>query len=234
MLRILICDDEESFTNRLRGALRAELPETKAAICAYSAMEEIPEEILAGCDLAFLDVDFAGKQYTGLDIAARVRGLCPKAVIIFVTNYIEYAPRGYEVGAFRYLLKSELERKLGQYLQQALAQLESDRQVLTIRAEGEPVSIPLHQIRYLEANQHTVLVHTTGRDYITYATLAELEERLETKGFLRIHKSYLVNMAHLSKYQSQEAVLSDGTVLRVSARSYAAQKQKYLLWKGRL
>ena len=41
-------------------------------------------------------------------------------------------------------------------------------------------------------------------------------------------------MAHLKKYQSQQAVLSDGTVLRVSARSYAAQKQKYLLWKGRL
>ena len=234
MLRILICDDEESFANRLRGLLRAELPETKAAICAYRAMEEIPEEVLGACDLAFLDIDFAGKQYTGLDIAARLRRLRPKAVIIFITNYIEYAPRGYEVGAFRYLLKSELERKLGQYLQEALAQLESDRQMLTIRAEGEPVSIPLHQILYLEANQHTVLVHTTVRDFTTYATLMELEERLESKGFLRIHKSYLVNMAHLSKYQSQEAVLSDGTVLRVSARSYAAQKQKYLLWKGRL
>lgn len=234
MLRILICDDEEAFSRRLRGALRLELPETKAAICAYSAMEEIPEGVLAGCDLAFLDIDFSGKQYTGLDIAARLRRLRPEAVIIFVSNYIEYAPRGYEVGAFRYLLKSELERKLGQYLQEALAQLESERQVLTIRAEGEPVSIPLHQILYLEANQHTVLVHTTGRDYTTYATLAELEERLESKGFLRIHKSYLVNMAHLSKYQSQEAVLSDGTRLRVSARSYAAQKQKYLLWKGRL
>ena len=65
-------------------------------------------------------------------------------------------------------------------------------------------------------------------------SLSELEEQLEPKGFLRIHKSYLVNMAHLKKYQSQQAVLSDGTVLRVSARSYAAQKQKYLLWKGRL
>lgn len=234
MLRILICDDEEAFARRLRGVLRSELPETKAAICAYGAMEEIPEEVLTGCDLAFLDIDFAGRLYTGLDIAARLRRLRPEAVIIFVTNYIEYAPRGYEVGAFRYLLKSELERKLGQYLQEALAQLESDRQVLTIRAEGEPVSIPLQQILYLEANQHTVLVHTTSRDYTTYATLAELEERLESKGFLRIHKSYLVNMAHLSKYQSQEAVLSDGTCLRVSARSYAAQKQKYLLWKGRL
>ena len=60
----------------------------------------------------------------------------------------------------------------------------------------------------------------------------ELEEQLESKGFLRIHKSYLVNMSHLQKFQSQGAVLDDGTTLRVSERSYADQKRKYLFWRG--
>ena len=233
MLRILICDDHDMFTRKLRGDIRALLPGTKANIRAFTALEDIPESVLEGCDLAFLDIDFAGKQYTGLDIASKLRRSRPDAVIIFVTNYIEYAPEGYEVGAFRYILKSELERKLPMYLQQALERLESGREVLKLRVNGELVTIPLPQIRYIESSQHTVIVHTSAREHTAYASLSELEEQLEPKGFLRIHKSYLVNMAHLKKYQSQQAVLSDGTVLRVSARSYGAQKEKYLLWKGR-
>lgn len=233
MLRILICDDHDVFTRKLRTDIRAQLPETKADIRAFTELEDIPESVLESCDLAFLDIDFAGKQYTGLDIAAKLRRSRPDAVIIFVTNYIEYAPEGYEVGAFRYILKSELERKLPMYLHQALDRLESGREVLKLRLSGEIVTIPLPEIRYIESSQHTVIVHTSARDHTAYASLSELEGQLEPKGFLRLHKSYLVNMAHLKKYQSQQAILSDGTVLRVSARSYGAQKEKYLLWKGR-
>ena len=234
MIRILICDDNDTFSRKLRGDIRSALDGRKVAISAFTALEEIPEPVLEGCDIAFLDIDFAGKQYTGLDIAGKLRQLRPHAVIIFVTNYIEYAPEGYEVGAFRYILKNEIDAKLPLYLDQALAQLESGREVLKLRMNGEPTTIPLPEIRYIESNQHTVIVHTTRRDYTYYSSLSELEEQLEDRGFLRIHKSYLVNMAHLTRYQSQQAVLSDGTVLRVSARSYAVQKQKYLLWKGRL
>ncbi len=234
MLRILICDDHDVFSRKLRADIRALLPQTKAVISTFSTLEEIPESAMEGCDLAFLDIDFTGRQYTGLDIAAKLRQLRPNAVIIFVTNYIEYAPEGYEVGAFRYILKSELERKLPMYLRQAMEQLESGSEVLRLRSDGELVTIPLPELRYIESDQHTVILHTERRDYTAYVSLAELEMRLEPKGFLRLHKSYLVNMAHLSKYQSQQAVLSDGTQLRVSARSYAVQKQKYLLWKGRL
>lgn len=75
-------------------------------------MERIPDSILSGCDIAFLDIDFEGKRYNGIDIARRIRSKRKDAVIIFVTNYIEYAPEGYEINAFRYVLKSEISRKL--------------------------------------------------------------------------------------------------------------------------
>lgn len=232
MLRIMICDDSDAYAAYLRSGIRAILKD--AAINTYTAAEQIPDAVLQSCDIAFLDIDFAGKDYTGLDIAAKLRAFRPSAVIIFVTNYIEYAPEGYEVGAFRYLLKSETERKLPLYLSQAMAQMASGREVLTIRANGELTDIPLSEILYIESDQHMVIVHTARRDHSYYATLTELEEKLSDRGFLRIHKSILVNMRHLKRYQSQQAVLSDGTVLRVSARRYAAQKQRFLLWKGRL
>ena len=61
----------------------------------------------------------------------------------------------------------------------------------------------------------------------------ELEELLRDQGFLRLHKSYLVNMAYLDTLQSTGARLTDGTALPVSTRSYRVSKQRFLAWKGR-
>ena len=63
-------------------------------------------------------------------------------------------------------------------------------------------------------------------------TLSSLEKELEKYGFLRVHKSYLVNMAHIRKFRSRICLLTDGTALSVSEKNYSQQKQKYLLWKG--
>ena len=236
MVRIIICDDNRTFLDRLSADMESALDglNAKAKVYPYTQMESIPDSILSGCDIAFLDIDFEGKRYNGIDIARKIRAVRKDAVIIFVTNYIEYAPEGYEVNAFRYVLKSDIQKKLPLYLPDALAQLRTERETMKIQNGGELIDIPLSDILYMESQQHTVIIHTPQKEYRCYNSLTALEEELEAKGFLRIHNSYLVNMAHLTKYQSQEAVLSDGTSLRVSARSYAVQKQKYLLWKGRL
>lgn len=236
MVRIIICDDDRTFLDRLSADMESALDalNAKAKVYSYTQMESIPDSILSGCDIAFLDIDFEGKRYTGLDIARKIRAARRDAVIIFVTNYIEYAPEGYEVNAFRYVLKSDIQKKLPAYLPDALAQLRTERETMKIQNGGEQSHIPLSDILYMESQQHTVVIHTQQKEYRCYNSLTAQEEELESKGFLRIHNSYLVNMSHLTRYSSTEAVLSDGTVLRVSARSYAVQKQKYLLWKGRL
>lgn len=236
MVRIIICDDNRTFLDRLRDDMESALDglNARAKVYPFTQMESIPDSILNGCDIAFLDIDFEGKRYNGIDIARKIRAVRKDAVIIFVTNYIEYAPEGYEVNAFRYVLKSDIQKKLPAYLPDALAQLRTERETMKILSGGEQSHIPLSDILYMESQQHTVIIHTSQKEYRCYNSLTALEEELESKGFLRIHNSYLVNMAHLTKYSSTEAVLSDCTLLRVSARSYAVQKQKYLLWKGRL
>ena len=236
MVRIILCDDQAEFLERLRADVESALSAAGigAKIHSYSSLEQIGPPILAGCDIAFLDIDFGGKRYTGLDIARKLREVRPDAVIIFVTNYIEYAPEGYEVNAFRYVLKSEIHSKLPGYLTEALGWLQAERETIKIQISGELIDIPLSEILYMESRQHTVVIHTGKKEYCCYNALSALEAQLEPRGFLRVHKSYLVNMAHLNKYQCHEAVLSDGTSLRVSSRSYGEQKKKYLLWKGRM
>lgn len=241
MDKILICDDDHSFGTSLGASVRSILDTAgrSAQIHIYERAEDIPKQILCDCDIAFLDIDFAQNGYTGIDIARQLRSLQNHAVIIFVTNFIEYAPEGYEVQAFRYLLKTEMDKKLKLYLTQALDHLVSVKRTFPISISGDVINIPLDDVLFMEAKLHNVIAHTANtsgnsQEYRFYSTLSDVEKQLTPHGFLRIHKSFLVNMKHLVKFQCKEAVLSDGTVLKVSEKNYAQQKKAYLLWKGRL
>lgn len=239
MLSILICDDDISVIDTMKKIIEEVLREEdkKAKIYTFTDAASVSDQILSICDIALLDVDFYGASYNGMDIARRLRSLRSDTIIIFVTNFIEYAPEGYEVQAFRYVLKRDLQTDLKAIIPLALKQL--NQESLPIQVNGEIIKVPLDDILYLEVQQHNVTVVTRKltpdrkqKEYCFYATLSDLEERLAPLGFLRIHKSYLVNMKHLKKFQCREATLDNGMTLRVGEKSYAENKQKFLLWKG--
>ena len=240
MVKILICDDDcdflKSFGNQVRELLQQRGQQAK--IHTFQQADAIPKNKLEECELAFIDIEFAGWKYNGIDIARKLREVQPNAVVIFVTNFPQYAPEGYEVHAFRYLLKGEIKTKLNSYLTLALRQLQTVKQTLHINISGEHINVPLEDILYIESHLHTVVAYVQKKPgkvitYSFYAAIGNLEEQLSQYAFLRIHKSYLVNMKYLQKFQCKEAVLSTGTVLRGSEQNYRKQKKEFLLWKGR-
>lgn len=241
MYRIIICDDDELFAKKLHREVERICTQLQlnAKIHTYLNMESIGRPILSSCDIAFLDIDFSGRQYNGLTIARTLRQLRHDAVIIFVTNYLEYAPEGYEVQAFRYCLKNDILGKLPNYLQDSVAKFKASQAVFKIRISGEIIDLPIDEILYLESNGHTVSIYVQRgknakniKQYNCYESISSMEQRLSQQGFLRIQKSYLVNMRHIKKYQCNEAVLTFDIALPVSAKNYSEQKKKYLQWKG--
>ena len=92
---------------------------------------------------------------------------------------------------------------------------------------------------YAESNGHSAKVYIqqkrsgSVKDYSFYDSLNNLETKLEESGFLRVYKSYLVNMDRIKTYQCKVLTLDNGIVLKVSERNYGEQKKKYLLWKGK-
>lgn len=240
MIRIILCDDNQIFLEGLRIEIRAVLKKhkTESLIYTFSCAEEIPASLLPIANLFFLDIDFSDKKYTGIDIAKKIRSTNENAIIIFVTNYIEYAPEGYEVQAFRYVLKSEIHSKLERYLQQAVEKLHVVQEVLLINVSGETIALSLADILYIESQAHSAVVYIQAqgtsrlKEYKLYSSLTSLEHQLEASGFLRIQKSFIVNMRRIQKYQCTGAILDTGKSLKVSQKNYAEQKKKYLLWKG--
>lgn len=107
-MRILVCDDDAAFAGQLAEKIEAivkpQMPRSTVD-CATDAaqLRALP---LAKYDLAFLDIDMG--PLNGVDLARRLHELRPDMLLIFVTNYVEYSLQGYEVQAFRYLLKAEI------------------------------------------------------------------------------------------------------------------------------
>lgn len=241
MIRMILCDDDPIFLERMRADIRAALKQldTEAVIQTFPEAEMIPQEALRDCDIIFLDIDFNGKKYTGIDIARKIRSIRPNAIIIFLTNYIEYAPEGYEVQAFRYALKSEIDKKLPQYLQAAIGKMLVEKEPFQINVSGEPVTLYLEDILYIESQGHNAVIYSqksekragTIKEYKVYSSLSKLEQQLSDRGFLRIQKSYFVNMRRLMRYRCNEALLDNGITLPVSEKTYSENKKKFLLWR---
>ena len=240
MIHILICDDSRLFASQLEAAVEISMKKRGFKVKTYEfyCAEEIGTELLSSCDIAFLDIDFKDKDYTGIDIARKLRRLNKDAVIVFITNYIEYAPAGYEVQAFRYILKNEMPQKLEASVDQIVAHLQTERSKIIIQSSGEIIDVSIQNILFIESKGHTLIIHmvserrTPPKIYTCYSTLAKMETDLKDCGFLRVHKSYLVNMRHIKTLNCNEVHLIDGTQLSVGGKNYSECKKRYLLWRG--
>lgn len=233
-LKIILCDDDPIFLTQLHSEVTHTFARLniQAAISVFNSPADVSPVLLAECDIAFLDIDFENEDCNGIDIARKMRQVNSKALLFFVTNYIDYAPAGFEVQAFRYILKRDMAQVLERYILQARDHLAEGLRALRLWDNEQAIDLPLDQIGYLEVMDHYVSIHAVEKVYTLGATLSSLEKELESYGFLRIHKSYLVNMLRIRKFRSRECCLSDGTTLAVSEKNYSQQKQKYLLWKS--
>lgn len=236
MLRILLADDEKTFLSKLERLIMqyAAQQQLKIQIGTYTR-DNLSSFLLQPYDIAFLDIDFGNRRGAGIDLARRLRRERNDAIIIFVTNFVEYAPEGYELRAFRYLLKADVDAKLECYFSQAVTQFSTRREMISIQCNGELINLSVDDIIYLESDKHTVHIYLLGGKfdrYSCYSSLQSFEQKLEQLGFLRIHKSYLVNMRHIKKLQCGKVALESGVPLPVSEKNYAEIKRTYLLWKG--
>ncbi len=239
MIQILLCDDNEHFLRDLQAVVRqiTNARNIGAKIYVSQGGQDIPEHTLKDCDIFFLDIDLGDAHYNGMDIARRVRQFNPNAIIIFITDYIEFAPEGYEVQAFRYLLKDDVSKKLEHCLIHAIDKLHVDYGMLQINISGEPVTLALNHIVYIESDAHAVLIHVKKPDgngtktYRCYEPISNLDAQLSPQGFIRVHRSFLVNTPYIKSYQYTGLTLIDGNTIPVSRKSYTEKKKEYMLWK---
>jgi two-component system, LytTR family, response regulator len=202
-MRALIVDDEPHARRYLQELLGNEKDVTVVGEAA-TGTEGLDLLRELSPDLIFLDI-----QMPGLDGFGMVEGVAAETspMFIFVTGYSEYAVRAFEIEAVDYLCKPFDKERLSISLERAArrfqerqAALESGRDPqylsrLSIKEEDGIVFVPVDQILWIEAANKYVVVHTINHQHILRQTIQSLEDTLDPKQFVRIHRSILVRKA---------------------------------------
>jgi two-component system response regulator LytT len=192
-LKVLLVDDEAPARSELRHLLGAH---AQIDIVGEAASAAEALDLVADCDVVFLDVEMPGAS--GIDAARLVRGRSEPPAVVFVTAHAEYAVDAFAVEAFDYLLKPVDPERLARVVERLLARTtptaRSARKIPVV-AGGRIELIDQEQVHFIQAEGDYSRVHTHDRSYLSTASLHELEEALPADRFLRIHRSYIANLA---------------------------------------
>lgn len=164
-------------------------------------------------DILLLDIEMGDMD--GVALAGRIREDNASVQIVFITGYPDYMAQGYEVAALHYLMKPVREEALFAVLDRAEKAMQRQTRFLILPVNGETLRLCVEDIQYAEAFSHTVELHTAGRAYGIKMSIGQLEERLG-EGFVRCHRSYLVNLAYISRLSRTEVYLDGGKSLPLS------------------
>ena len=173
------------------------------------------------------------KAMNGIELCRAVRKLDENVYFCMITNYVEYAPSGYEAGVFRYLLKPVVKEDVLKVLDD-MQSIASSSQKIIIKSFHESVIIKSESLIYIEVKDKYSFVHywteeTPHREetIITASSLHHLEETLTGKNFCRIHRKYYINMEHIVSWGNMSVLMDCGTVLPISYRKSAAFKDAF-------
>lgn len=172
-------------------------------------------------DLIFLDIEMP--HFTGIDF---INAIEKKPLIIFTTAYSNYAVEGFNLGAVDYLVKPIpfnrflkavlraqqifIPKNLPQRTNQTINSPEIEHDFMFVRAEYENVKINFSDILFIEGLKDYVKIYTTDNKYtLTLISLIKLENLLSSKGFARIHRSYIINIRHVKSIQKNKVLIAE-------------------------
>lgn len=241
-IRALIVDDEDLAREILREYLRGEDDIEVIGECAngFDAVKLIADQ---KPDLLFLDV-----QMPKLDGFEVLELIANDVAVVFVTAYDQYAMKAFDAAAVDYLLKpfdlerfrtalERVRRRLGERPARSPAELKAaalppgqHAQRIVVKDGTRVHVIPVAQLDYAEAQDDYVALHSGGKVYLKQQTISSLESSLDLTRFIRVHRSFLVNLERVAKIEpytkdTRLAVLADGSQIPVSRAGYIRLKE---------
>jgi two-component system LytT family response regulator len=245
-IKVIIIDDEALARQITKNYLSKRSDIEIIAECSdgFDAIKKISE---LKPDLIFLDVQMP--KLTGFEM---IELLDSPPFIIFTTAYDHFAIKAFEVNAIDYLLKPFSEERFNAALQKAIEKLSSKNtqqfsldnilktndqkeeflERVVVKESSKIVIIPVEEIKWIEAQDDYVLINTSKGRYLKQKTMKYFESRLNQNHFVRVHRSYIVNI-DLIKYleqtetESYKLILKDGSVLPVSKSGFQRLKSRF-------
>ncbi len=239
MIRTILIDDEALARDIVKHYLKA-FPEVEIVAECSDGFEGLKAITQHQPDLIFLDIQMP--KISGFEMLELVEN---RPAVIFTTAFDEYAIKAFEVNAVDYLLKPIEQTRFEQAMQKLpskLAKGDNSQELLetaslspaqnnrvVVKNAGVIKIIPVEAIHYLEADDDYVKLNTTEGNFQKNKTMSFFEQTLDAAQFIRIHRSYIINLAQVTKIELKEkesyvVLLKTGIWLPVSKTGYVKLK----------
>ncbi len=212
MINCLVIDDEPLALKQMAGYVE-KTPFLNLCESFLSALDALKYLQNKSVDLIFVDIQMP--DLSGMDF---VKTLDPKPMIVFTTAYSEYAVEGFKVDALDYLLKPiayagflKAATKAKNYFN-ALHQdtLSHDQDHLFVKSEYRVIRVNFSDIQYIEGMREYVRIHLLNdKPIMTLLSMKSLEEQLPSDQFMRVHRSYIVNLSQIKIIERSRIVFGD-------------------------
>lgn len=230
MYSIAICDDELKALELLQRLIKEKFNELKIQANFFETNK--PEELLdilkkESIDALFLDIDMP--KISGMDIGEYLLSNGDNnTLLIFVTNHDTLVYKSFKYHPFGFIRKSHLNEEISEVIEGVSKKLESKNDSLLIKINNELVKININDILYFEGEANYVNLYTKNEKLKFRETLSNLEKKLSDKGFIRVHKGYLICEKEVFLINSKEVKLNNGTIIPIG-RSYSEIAKKELM-----
>ena len=232
-IRAAVCDDEESWRSIARHILHAFSDETGAEIqlSEYGDSEELLTTNEPAPDVLFCDIELGG-PVNGIDLVRALARRWPRCQIVYVTNFLRYAPEVYVTEHLWFVLKERFASRLPEIMEKLDRKMDSDSRVLMINTlSHETATIACPQLLSFERRGRETTINTIdGQSYEVSDRLPTLLDRLPSRDFARCHASFAVNLNHVRLVRANALVLDDGSELPISRRFGRGFRERYLDW----
>lgn len=218
MIKIYLCDDDPSVLSRYQRLIEETL-KTKAVpveIKTFASGESLLFEALENPnEVGIIFLDMQMKKITGIDTAKELRKAGCFAEIIYLTSNREMVFDSFDTTPFHYLIKADVtDEKFCEVLCKAVeVAMQKEKNFFLCSRGGVKKKIPLHSISHFSINGRIATVYYGTSSFEFYGRIDALQQELQGKGFVRCHRSVLVNLHFVEEIQKDELTLVNGTVL---------------------
>ena len=231
MVKVAIVDNEKAIINEICSLIESS-NDMKCIIETFEHSIKFFQKINnILCDIVFLDIDMP--EMNGFDIAKILNNIRPDITIIFVSSFENFVFESFEYHPFRFVRKSNLKEDIDSALNAYQREIERKKDVYFFKTNEAERSVKTSDIMYFESMGHDIFIYTVDgnfkikRERDRTMTVTFITEKFENKGFIRVHKSFLVNYLYIHTINYSNIILKNNLKISINPRKANDIKKIY-------
>lgn len=230
-MRITVCDDEKKYADEIKKSVTEILTELNIS-AEYDVFSDSTE--IYNCnnfyDIAFLDIEM--DPYSGIEIAKKLKAVNPYIIIFIITAYDNYLDDAMDLNVFRYIKKPLDFKRLKKGINKALDNIDNQNITFLLKNGEKTKTVLSDDIVYIETTGRTTRVVTVIDEFMSENKMDFWKSKLIASFFYNVHKSFIINMKHVSDYKRDTVTLAGKYNIPVSYRRQAEFRSFFLKYFG--